>query len=637
MRSSSEEHRKLWRPGRRRCRSSRQQALRSCGRSRSMPLGCSPRCRRRQESRAHFNCSLCNKYNAKSSYARMLVVQVSKLLLSLPSPAAPPIAQLPPPPALAVRLVGSRDGSWMAGSAVDVSLRLPAEAASPSHEDTAARDNVMPRSGGASAVSTAAEALAYTAPAGQAPLPRGRVSQQVQQQRSLDRFIPPVPPDERDGTWHMSGEYAAADSTQGATAEQVSQWRRSDSTGGAKQTSRARRDAQTASMQRPAPPVLAALPPSSGRRPGSQPVFRQPNTAAHGVMTGPPSPTFSAMERAASAAANVAARLFDTDVRAVEPANSLLAATACKPSEHTSNTLTRCASCLTVTHAHLPTLTRCASCLTVTHVHLPTLCCHVAGYQDYLLRQHIEGQIQITAQAPFGKRHVGLPAPAPMPSAARQKTAAPRPSARRTPSTVPMERGTQHGTHEPTVAQLAPHAACQSCLAVTPRCNSSGDDDIGCSTTDSQTMQQTLEAATGIGNDSRGVYKAAATGARTFADGNTPSRAEMHRAALLNREAVASDAISDPSSSASDSSTSSDSGAFAAGWHPGQEPAVRPANTATPSTVGAHERPRPLPDFLSRGGTVPGTASAQLSSTAPGGMSCGDARFACRDVLINRC
>ena len=47
------------------------------------------------------------------------------------------------------------------------------------------------------------------------------------------------------------------------------------------------------------------------------PPSKQPGAGAWGVsaaLTEPPSPTFSAMERAASAAAMVAARLFDTEV-----------------------------------------------------------------------------------------------------------------------------------------------------------------------------------------------------------------------------------------------------------------------------------------------------------------------------------
>jgi len=240
-------------------------------------------------------------------------VQVSKLLLSLPSPAAPPIAQLTPPPALPSQLDASRDACWTAGSAVDVSLRLPAEAASPSREATAARHDVMPRSGDTSGVSTAAEMLTHMAAAGKEPSPRGRVSQHIQPQRSVIRSIPP---NERYGTSRISAEHAAG-APQGAKTEQVPLWRPSTSAGSAEQSSRARRHANKAPAQRPAQHVPAGLQPSGSWLARRLQPFRQPDTAAHGVATGadPPSPTFSAMERAASAAANVAARLFDTDVR----------------------------------------------------------------------------------------------------------------------------------------------------------------------------------------------------------------------------------------------------------------------------------------------------------------------------------
>ena len=205
----------------------------------------------------------------------------------------------------------------MEGSAVDVSLRLPAEAASPSRGDTATRHDVLPRSGGVLAVSTAAETLTHTAAAEQEPSPTVQMSRHNQQPRSMTRSVPPK---ERNDIWHSCAEHAAANN-EGAMAEQVPKWHLLESTGGAEQTSRARRDAQAASMQRPAPHVLAALPASSNWLSGGLQPLRQPDAAAHGVVTGPPSPTFSVMERAASAAANVAARLFDTDVRLVPPAS----------------------------------------------------------------------------------------------------------------------------------------------------------------------------------------------------------------------------------------------------------------------------------------------------------------------------
>ncbi len=63
---------------------------------------------------------------------------------------------------------------------------------------------------------------------------------------------------------------------------------------------------------------------------------------------------------------------------------------------------------------------------------------------------------------------------------------------------------------------------------------------------------------------------------------------------------------------------------------------MRPANIATPLTVGANEQPRPLPNFLNRGGAATATASAQLRSKAPSGMSCGDAHSAIRATLTDK-
>ena len=129
----------------------------------------------------------------------------------------------------------------------------------------------------------------------------------------------------------------------------------------------------------------------------------------------------------------------------------------------------------------------------------------------------------------------------------------------------------------------------------------------------------------------------AAAGPQKLVDGNNLSSVRTHTTAIRSGVAVASDAISESSIGASDSSTTSDSDGTAAERHTDRELAVKPANVATPSMSGAHERPRPLPDFLTRGGAAVASALVQQSSTAPGGMSCGDACLASRYVLIKRC
>ena len=241
-------------------------------------------------------------------------------------------------------------------------------------------------------------------------------------------------------------------------------------------------------------------------------------------------------------------------------------------------------------------------------------------------------------QAPFGRKQVGLPALAPVPPAGCQKTAARRPSAHRTPSAVPRERGNhaQRCTQQRKAVQLPSQMARQSRMAVTSQGSSSSDENIGCGTADSQTVRQTLTTGTDARSGLRAPRMPAATGPRTLADGDPLSNAKERTGVLKSGAAVASDVSSEPSSGTSGSSATSDSGVSAAERHASQELAARPARPRTPLMGGAHERPRPLPDFLSRSGAAHEPASIQLTSLAPDGKPYADARCACRAIPINR-
>ena len=252
----------------------------------------------------------------------MTTVQVSKLLLSLPPPAAAPVQVVPPlleqPHRVGSphepRSMGSDVGCWTGVSALDVSLRLRTEDNTTLFRSSAAHKAKAYEPAKPSAGSTAPDLIAATGSVNERPRERTSGLQHMEPQRDASRS--PSPPAQRDGIRNMRYRPASA-ATQLRPATDASRMRLPSTASHLQLISAGQLEAKAPCMQAHVKPVSAAAPPASSRLPARLQPFRQPVAAALAAVgtVEPPSPTFSTMERAASAAAKVAARLFDTDVR----------------------------------------------------------------------------------------------------------------------------------------------------------------------------------------------------------------------------------------------------------------------------------------------------------------------------------
>ena len=240
-------------------------------------------------------------------------VQVSRLLLSLPAPTTAPMAALPPPPLLPPRpgvgaAATTAPRKWSGAAAVDVSFELPT--CSPTlhdpYEHLKMQQPIHVSVGGT--VQTPPEAAVAAAPASanrtKALLSTSSALQQQQPSNSSPRASDSgsAAAEQFSGPWF---EKSLLEETLRAAAVMA---QRHD-------------DRITESARSPSGAVTAVEAATeaavTGWSFGRVAPFKQPDPAAWGA-TGayvePPSPTFSAMERAASAAAVVAARLFDAEV-----------------------------------------------------------------------------------------------------------------------------------------------------------------------------------------------------------------------------------------------------------------------------------------------------------------------------------
>ena len=243
-------------------------------------------------------------------------MQVSKLLLSLPAPTAAPMALLPPPPLLpprpGVTAATTAADYWSGTAAVDESFELPMYASLPASDDADADEpSKLQEPSGAFVSGTAhdvpppaaaaeglAEEKADALPGATLPV------QQLQWSASSPPASDPrsIAP-EHLSTSELKGSQLRTTRRQAAV---TSPWH----------------DDRTTEPARPLSGATTAVDAATdaavrGWQFGRRSSFKQPDPAAWGApgaAAEPPSPTFSAMERAASAAALVAARLFDTEV-----------------------------------------------------------------------------------------------------------------------------------------------------------------------------------------------------------------------------------------------------------------------------------------------------------------------------------
>ena len=235
--------------------------------------------------------------------------------MSLPPPAAAPATALPRRPGSKFVSTGSSGDRRAGFGGVDVSLRLPAEAHSPPPEEVAAAQSTAPEAASMSAIGTALDVLTPTAAAGEGLADDTRASQHAQRHSDSGQSSPSEP--SASSREPEQKARAATVATHVWPEEHASHVLLPDRRSHLEPPSTAQQDAHPPSTQLPALRVPAPSPSVSKLLSGRLQPFKQPKVAAHGMAAAaePPSPTFSAMERAASAAAMVAARLFDMSVR----------------------------------------------------------------------------------------------------------------------------------------------------------------------------------------------------------------------------------------------------------------------------------------------------------------------------------
>ena len=245
---------------------------------------------------------------------------MSKLLLSLPAPTAAPVVLLPPPPAVPLRpgvvaTMTAPAGMWSRAAAVDVSFELPSDPSSPyqdvdvAHEHSdlqqvtgtfihSAAHDVPPATAAAAAAPSAdkAQALSWATPRGQ-QLHQSASSEPPLDSDSVAAGLSLNEPDLIGSQYKLTPRHAA--------------------------NGPLRRDDTLPEPARPLAEVTTAVKAATevaqrGSTCRRLSPFKQLDPVTWGSSPGaalePPSPTFSAMERAASAAAMVAARLFDAEV-----------------------------------------------------------------------------------------------------------------------------------------------------------------------------------------------------------------------------------------------------------------------------------------------------------------------------------